>query len=51
MLHTPLNFSWMDHITNKDLYDHLPKVSGKIREWRMRVAGHCVLRDTKRRRH
>ena len=38
MLHTVLNISWTDHITNEDLYDHLPKVSGKIRERRMKVA-------------
>ena len=42
MLHTPLNISCRDHITNEDLYDHLPKVSDKIRERRMRVAGHCI---------
>ena len=42
MLRTALNVSWRDHLTNKDLYGHLPKVSSKIRERRMRVAGHCV---------
>ena len=30
-----------DQITNEDPYSHLPKVSRKIRERRMRVAGHC----------
>ena len=30
------------HITNKDLFGHLPKVSSKIRERRMRVARYCV---------
>ena len=42
MLRSAKNFSWRDHITNKDLYGHLPKVSSKIRERRMRVAWHCV---------
>ena len=42
MLRTALNVSWRDHITNKDLYGHVPKVSSKIRERRMRVAWHCV---------
>jgi len=30
-----------DQITNENLYSHLPKVSRKIRERRMIVAGHC----------
>ena len=42
MLSTVLNVSWMDHITDEDLYGHLLKVSSKIRERQMRVAGHCV---------
>ena len=42
MLRTALNVSWGDYITNKDLYGHLPKVSSKIREGRIRVAGDCV---------
>ena len=42
MLSTILNVSWMYHITDEDLYSHLPKVSSKIRKRRMRVAGHCV---------
>ena len=42
MLRTALNVSWKDYITNKDLYGHLPKVSSKIRERRMRVVEHCV---------
>ena len=47
MLHIVLNISWRDHITDEDLYGHLPKVSTKIRERRMRVAGNLL--DTKRR--
>ena len=31
MLRTVLNVSWRDHITDEDLYGHLPKVSSKIR--------------------
>ena len=42
MLHIVLNISWRDHITDEDLYGHLPKVSSKIRERRMRVAGNFV---------
>ena len=42
MLPTVLNVSWRDHITGEDLCGHLLKVSSKIRERRMRVAGHCV---------
>ena len=42
MLRTALNVSWRDHVTNEDLYGHLPKVSSKIRERPMRAAGHCV---------
>ena len=38
MLHIVLNISWRDHITDEDLYGHLPKVSTKIRE----VAGNFV---------
>ena len=44
MLRTALNVYWRDHITNEDLYGHLPNVSREVRERRMRVA-------TKRRRH
>ena len=42
MLRMALNVSWEDHVRNTDLYDHLPRVSDKIRERRMRLAGHCV---------
>ena len=42
MLRTVLSVSWRDHITDEDLYGHVLKVSNKIREGRMRVAGHCV---------
>ena len=42
MLRTALNISRRDHVANEDLYVHLPIVSSKIRERRMRVAGHFV---------
>ena len=42
MLRTALNVSWRDHVANEDLYGHLPNVSSKIRERRIRVAGHLV---------
>ena len=42
MLRTALNVSWRDHVANEDPYVHLPNVSSKIRERRMRVAGHFV---------
>ena len=37
MLRTVLNV----HITNKELYGELPKLSDKIRQRRLRFAGHC----------
>ena len=42
MLRVALNKSWKDHVKNKDLYGRLQKVSAKIRERRLRLAGHCV---------
>jgi len=42
LLRTALNISWRDHITNAVVYGKLPKVSSKVRERRMRLAGHCV---------
>ena len=38
-MHSTKHF--LDHITNEGLYGHFPKVCRKIRERRMRVAGHC----------
>ena len=37
-----LGVTWMDHVRNLDLYGDLPPVTNKIRERRMRLAGHCV---------
>ena len=42
MLRVALNVSWEDHVRNSDLYDKLPLLSDKIRQRRMRLAGHCV---------
>ncbi|MCH2405858.1 MAG: hypothetical protein MK200_06655 [Nitrosopumilus sp.] len=42
MLRMALNIPWQQHPTNEMLYGNLPKVSDKIRERRLRLAGHCV---------
>ena len=42
LLCSALNVSWQDHAPNVILYSILPKLSSKIRERRMRLAGHCV---------
>ena len=41
MLRTVLNVHWQQRITNKDLYGKLPRLSEKIRQRRVRFAGHC----------
>ena len=41
MLRAALNISWKEHPTKKLLYDKLPPVSHKIRDRRLRFAGHC----------
>ena len=41
LLRTVFNVNWKQHITNKELYGSLPKVSEKIRDRRLRFAGHC----------
>jgi hypothetical protein len=42
MLRMVLNVSWRDRIRNEQLYGNLPKVSTKIRQRRMSLAGHCL---------
>ena len=32
---------WSQHMTNKQLYGDLPRITDKIRERRLRFAGHC----------
>ena len=41
MLRTVLGVHWSQHLTNKELYGKLPKLSDKIRQRRARFAGHC----------
>ena len=41
MLRKVLNISWKQHLTNKELYGDLPKLSHKISVRRRRFAGHC----------
>ena len=40
MLRMVLGVSWKQHMTNSELYGKLPKVSSKITERRLRLAGH-----------
>ena len=42
MLRMVLDISWQSHTTNTDLYGNLPKLTQKISERRLRLAGHCV---------
>ena len=37
-----LNVTWRDKIRNDRLYGNLPKLTDKIKERRMKLAGHCV---------
>ena len=41
MLRAALNISWRDHISNKDLYGKIPKITDTILEQRLRFSGHC----------
>ena len=45
MLRSVLNISWQQHMLNTDLYQKIPQITSKIRNRRMKLAGHC-LRDT-----
>jgi len=42
MLRMVTNITWMDKMTNDDLYGNLPRISNKIRERRLGLAGHCA---------
>ena len=42
MLRMAVNVSWKNHLTNEQLYGDLQKVSTKVRQRRLRLAGHCV---------
>ena len=41
MLRAALNLSWEDHPTKTQIYGDLPAISTKIRQRRLRFAGHC----------
>ena len=40
LLRTVFNVSWSDHLTNRELYGNLPKVTEKIKERRQKLARH-----------
>ena len=42
LLRKALNVSWKERRTNALLYQNLPKVTTKIKQRRMRLAGHCI---------
>ncbi|KAJ8375765.1 hypothetical protein SKAU_G00063450 [Synaphobranchus kaupii] len=42
MLHMAQDVFWMEHMSNVDLYVDLPLVTSKIRQRRLRLAGHSV---------
>ena len=42
MLRMALDVAWSQKIRNEVLYKDMPKVTDKIRERRLRLAGHCV---------
>ena len=44
MLRAALDISWKSHITNRELYGDLPKITAKITNKRLRFAGHCKRR-------
>jgi len=42
ILRMALNVPWQSHTTNRVLYGDLPKVPEKVRQGRIRTAGHCL---------
>ena len=42
MLRMAMNVTWRDKIRNEELYGNLAKVTDKIKERRLKLAGHCV---------
>ena len=42
MLRMSLGISWRQKLTNEQLYQELPKVTSKIAERRLKLAGHCI---------
>ena len=51
MLRSALNISWRDHISNKDLYGKIPKITDTIREQRLRLRSlpHAIAGEVKTR--
>ena len=45
MLRMALNIDWRLHITNRAVYGRLPRVSSKIQQRRMKLAGHVQRHD------
>ena len=45
MLRMALNINWREHRTNGYVYGDLPRVTSKIQQRRMRLAGHVVRHD------
>ena len=41
MLRAAMNVSWIENMTNRELYNNIPRITSSIREQRMRFAGHC----------
>ena len=41
MLRMARDVSWREHMTNKELYGKFPQVTEKIRQRRLKLAGHC----------
>ena len=41
MMRSALNKSWRDHVTNKELYGRIPRVTDTIREQRQRFSVNC----------
>ncbi|XP_038060251.1 uncharacterized protein LOC119731295 [Patiria miniata] len=42
MLRIALNVSWQDRMRNDDLYNGMQRVTHKIRQRRLNLAGHCI---------
>ena len=41
MLRAVLNVYWREHMTNRELYNNIQRITSSIREQRMRLADHC----------
>ena len=45
MLGTALIVNWKEKMTKRELYGDLPLLSQKLKECRLRIAGHCLRRN------